>query len=198
MAHGPISRTRAVTRTRPTGPKVSGPARQREYRTSGCGIPTYPAGRTGRGANCAVTAAQSERRCDPQSDVGCATPPAGQATVDAEPDRQRPAPVRWMSRQRPQPATGKGVRTHGRPDGGRHRPREAPGDRVPVIRDLRRAALVVGLRPSGGRATPERPERVVEGDGSAARRHRGPGGRDHHVPAGLGGVRPRRGVPRPA
>ena len=41
-------------------------------------------------------------------------------------------------------------------------------------------------------------QRVVAFDGPAPRRRRRPGGRDHHVPEGLGGERPRRRVPRPA
>ena len=59
-------------------------------------------------------------------------------------------------------------------------------------------ALVLGLRPARGRDPPEHPQRVVALDGPAARRDRGPGGGDHHVAQGVGGVRPRRRLLRPA
>ena len=53
---------------------------------------------------------------------------------------------------------------------------------------------VVGLRSARRRAPPEHPQRLVAFDGPAARRDRGPGGGDHHVAPGVGGVRPRRGL----
>ena len=87
---------------------------------------------------------------------------------------------------------------HDRPHGGRHLPRETPGDRVPVVGDLRRAALLVGLRAARRRDPPEHPQRLVAFDGPAARRDRRPGGGDHHVAPRVGGVRPRRGLLRPA
>ena len=108
------------------------------------------------------------------------------------------APVAWRSRQRPHPATGRKEHRHDRPHGGRHLPREAPGDRVPIVRDLRRAPLVLGLRSARGRDPPQHPQRLVALDGPAARRDRGPGGGDHHVAQGVGGVRPRRRLLRSA
>ena len=107
-------------------------------------------------------------------------------------------PVDWRARQRPQPAAGREEEPRGRPDGGRHVPRQAAWDRLPVQRDLRWAALVVGLRPPRRRAPPQHPQRLVALDGPAPRRRRRPGGRDHHVAEGLGGERPRGRVPRPA
>ena len=108
------------------------------------------------------------------------------------------APVRWTSRQRSLPAAGRGDPHHDRPHGGRHRPREAPRHRLPVGRDLRRPALVVGLRPARGRAAPQHPQRLVAGQRATARRRRGRRGRDHHEPARLAGERTPRDVPRPA
>src|SRR3712207_714948 len=83
--------------------------------------------------------------------------------------RRDVAPLDSLPRQRPQPAPGKGAARHGRPDGGRHLPRETSGDRVPVERDLRRAAVVVGLRPARRRASTQRPNRMVALDGAAPR-----------------------------
>ena len=58
------------------------------------------------------------------------------------------------------PAAGRKEHRHDRPHGGRHLPRQAPGDRVPIARDLRRAALVLGLRSARGRDPPEHPQRA--------------------------------------
>ena len=70
--------------------------------------------------------------------------------------------------------------------------------RVPVVGDLRRARLVVRLRPLRRPAQGERQGAVARGDGAGARRHRRARLRDHPPPAGLGGVRSRRRVHRPA
>ena len=90
------------------------------------------------------------------------------------------------------------TRTDDRPHGGRHQPREAPGHRVPVRRDLRRTAVVVGLRPARGGAPAEHPQRLVARDRAAARRRRRRRGRGDHEPARVAGERAPRDVPRPA
>ncbi len=69
---------------------------------------------------------------------------------------------------------------------------------LPVVGDLRRHQRRVGLRPARRRAQEQRQARLVAGDGPGARRHRRARRRDPHAPAGLGHVRPRRLVQRPA
>ena len=85
------------------------------------------------------------------------------------PGRGRPV-ASMGSRQRPQPAAGRKEHRHGRPHGGRHLPREAPGDRVPVLRDLRRVPLLLGLRPARRGAQAQHQARLVALDGAAPRR----------------------------
>ncbi len=99
-------------------------------------------------------------------------------------------------RQRSLPAAGRGAHRRDRPHGGHHLPRQTTGDRVPVVRDLRRAPLVLGLRPARRRTASQHPQCLVAHDGAAARRRRGPGGGRHHVPPRLGGQRPRERVHR--
>src|SRR5205814_7930345 len=104
-----------------------------------------------------------------------ATPPgrswrAGPGPEAAAPPLSRsPTAVPWPSRQRPEPPAGKGGLDRGRPHGGHHLTRQAARDRLPVIRDLRRAAFVLGLRPPRGRAQAPRQERLVAADGAAPR-----------------------------
>ena len=69
---------------------------------------------------------------------------------------------------------------------------------LPVERDLRRHQRGLGLRSARRRAQEQRQAGVVAGDGPGARRHRRARCRDPHAPAGLGDVRPRRLVQRPA
>ena len=64
--------------------------------------------------------------------------------------------------------------------------------RLPVLRDLRRARLVVRLRPLRRPAQGQRQGALAGGDGAGARRHRRARLGDHPAPAGLGGLRPRR------
>ena len=75
---------------------------------------------------------------------------------------------------------------------------EAPRLRLPVLRDLRRHQRRLGLRPARGRAEEQRQAGLVAVDGPGARGHRRPRCRDPHAPPGLGHVRPRRLVQRPA
>ena len=77
-------------------------------------------------------------------------------------------------------------------------PQQAPGLRLPQQRDLRRHPLRLGLRPARRRAQGERPPPVVAGDGAAPRRRRRPRLRGDPGPRGVGGLRPRRHVHRPA
>ena len=72
-------------------------------------------------------------------------------------------------------------------------PQQAPRPRLPVQRDLRRAAGRLGLRPARRRAEEQRQAAVVEVDGAAAATTSSastPVG--HPGPRGLGGQRPRR------
>ena len=86
---------------------------------------------------------------------------------------------------------GIGKARHGgqRPDGKARFPVQAPGLRLPVVRDLRRHGLRVGLRPAGRGAQAQRQGRVVARDGARARRHRGARRRHPDAPAGVGGQR---------
>ena len=82
---------------------------------------------------------------------------------------------------------------------GNHRqPLQAAGDRLPLQRDLRRASVRLGLGPAGGRAEAERQERVVALDGPRPGRRRRARELDPDVAQGVGGLRARRDVHRPA
>ena len=70
--------------------------------------------------------------------------------------------------------------------------------RLPVVGDLRRARLVVRLRPLRRPAEGQHQAALALGDGAGARRHRRARLVDHPPPAGLGGVGPRRRLHRPA
>ena len=63
--------------------------------------------------------------------------------------------------------------------------------RLPVVGDLRRARLVVRLRPLRRPAQGERQGALARGDGAGARRHRRARLGDHPPPEGLGGIRAR-------
>ena len=76
--------------------------------------------------------------------------------------------------------------------------RQAPRLHLPVVRDLRRHQRGLGLRPARRRAQEQRQARLVAGDGPGARRHRRARCGHPHAPAGLGHVRARRLVQRPA
>ena len=76
-------------------------------------------------------------------------------------------------------------------------PRQAPRVRLPVERDLWRDGRLLGLRAARRRAQEQRQGRLVAPDGPAARRHRWARRGDHHEPAGVGGLRPRRRLQRP-
>ena len=86
----------------------------------------------------------------------------------------------------------------------RRRPRhdrvalEAARLHLPVVGDLRRHQRRVGLRAPRRRAQEQRQARLVAGDGPGPRRHRRPRRRDPDAPAGVGHVRARRLVQRPA
>ena len=75
---------------------------------------------------------------------------------------------------------------------------EAARLHLPVERDLRRHQRRLGLRPARRRAQEQRQAGLVAGDGPGARRHRRARRRDPHASAGVGHVRPRRLVQRPA
>ena len=75
---------------------------------------------------------------------------------------------------------------------------EAARLRLPELRDLRRHQRRMGLRAAGRGAQEQRQAGVVAGDGPGARRHRRPGRRHHHGAPGLGHLRPRRQLQRPA
>ena len=66
-----------------------------------------------------------------------------------------------------------------RPRRHHRQPRQAPGLRLPLQRDLRRHPLRLGLRPARRRAQGERPPAVVAVDGAEPRRHRRPRLRGH-------------------
>ena len=89
---------------------------------------------------------------------------------------------------------------HGRHriDGQARLPRQAARLRLPVLRDLRRARVGLGLRPARRRAQEEREGPLVAGHGPRPRRHRGARCRHPHAPARLGGLRPRRRLHRSA
>ena len=70
--------------------------------------------------------------------------------------------------------------------------------RVPVVRDLRRPRLVLRLRPLRRPAQGQHQAALAVGDGAGAGRHRRARLVDHPPPAGLGGIRPRRRLHRPA
>ena len=65
-------------------------------------------------------------------------------------------------------------------DGARRQPREAPRPGVPVLRDLRRLPLDLGLRAARRAAQAQREGRVVALDGAAPRRRRRSRRRDPH------------------
>ena len=69
---------------------------------------------------------------------------------------------------------------------------------LPVLRDLRRHGIGVGLRPARRRAQEERQGPLVARDGPRARRHRGARRGDPDAPAGVGSERPRRRLHRSA
>ncbi len=77
-------------------------------------------------------------------------------------------------------------------------PRQATRARLPVERDLRRSARVLGLRSARRRAQEQRQARVVEVHGPGPRRRRRPRLLGDPRPRGVGGQRPRQGVRRPA
>ena len=68
----------------------------------------------------------------------------------------------------------------------------------PVVGDLRRAGVVVRLRPLRRPAQGQRQGALARGDGARAGRHRRARLVDHPPPEGVGGVRPRRRLQRPA
>ena len=94
---------------------------------------------------------------------------------------------------------GKGVR---QPRGVRHRHRSQPGQtarlRFSLRRDLRRHEIGVGLRSAGRRAQREHQTAMVAFGGHRPRRRRRTRFVDHPAAAGVGGLRPRRGLQRPA
>jgi hypothetical protein len=77
-------------------------------------------------------------------------------------------------------------------------PLQAPGVRLPVLGDLRWARLGVGLRSARRGAQEEREGPLVARPGARARRHRGDRRRHSDAPQGLGGLRTRGGIHRPA
>ena len=83
-------------------------------------------------------------------------------------------------------------------DGGDRRPLQAARLRLPLLGDLRRPRLDLRLRPLRRPAQEQRQGRVVAGDAAGARRHRRARLGDPPAPAGLGGLRPPRGLHRPA
>ena len=72
------------------------------------------------------------------------------------------------------------------------------GLRLPLLGDLRRARLVVRLRPLRRPPQGERQGALARGDGAGARRHRRARLRDHPPPEDLGDVRARRRLHRSA
>ena len=75
---------------------------------------------------------------------------------------------------------------------------QAPRVRLRLRRDLRRHPLGLGLRAAGRGAQGEHQAAVVEGDGHRSRGRRRPRQLGDPAAPGLGGVRPRRRVQRPA
>ena len=75
---------------------------------------------------------------------------------------------------------------------------EATRLHLSLVRDLRRHQRGLGLRAARRRAQEQRQAGVVADHGPGARRHRRPRRRDPHASPGLGDVRPRRIVQRPA
>src|SRR5207247_7764785 len=57
-------------------------------------------------------------------------------------------------------ASGRERKRGGRPDGRPHLPGQAPGDRLPIQRDLRRPPFLLGLRTARGGAQAKHPVRV--------------------------------------
>ena len=84
----------------------------------------------------------------------------------------------------------------GRHDGQDRLALQAARLRVPVVGDLRRARVVLRLRPLRRAAQGQRQAALAVGDGAGARRHRRARLLDHPPPPGLGGIRPRRWLHR--
>ena len=80
----------------------------------------------------------------------------------------------------------------------RRLPRQAPGVRLPVRRDLRRHQVRLGLRPARRRAQGEHQAPVVALDGAVPRGRRRPRLLGDPAAPDLGGLGPRRDVHRPA
>src|SRR5262245_36247105 len=76
--------------------------------------------------------------------------------------------------------------------------RASPWVRLPLVRDLRRARLVVRLRALRRAPQGERQGPLARGDGAGARRHRRPRLGDHPPPADLGDLGSRHGLHGPA
>ena len=74
---------------------------------------------------------------------------------------------------------------------------QARGLHLPLLRDLRRPQRLLGLRPHGLGAQAQHPRRLVALHRPVARGRRRPRRHDHHEPAHLGGLRPRRRLRRP-
>ena len=85
-----------------------------------------------------------------------------------------------------------------RHDGRNHRARQAPRLHLSIERDLRRHRRLLRLRSARRDPQAQRQGRVVARDGRTARRRRGVRFVDHHAPADVGRVGPRRGVSRQA
>ena len=85
-----------------------------------------------------------------------------------------------------------------RDDGQDRRALQAPRLHLPLLGDLRRRRLDLRLRALRGAAEEQRQGRVVARDAPGARRHRRARLGDPAAPARVGGLRPPRGLHRPA
>jgi len=110
----------------------------------------------------------------------------------------RTGPGRTTTTRRPPAGWRNAYGTPFRRDGHHRQPRQAAGPGLPVERDLRRAARLLGLRSARRRAEEQRQAPVVEGHGAGPRGRRRPGLVRDPRPRGVGGQRPRAGVRRPA
>ena len=127
-----------------------------------------------------------------------AAPPAGRLTRANYRGRvNRRPPAGWSPRGRPR-TTPPPTESATRPPRQGRQPLQATGVRLPVRRDLRRYPLRVGLRAAGRRAQGEHQEAVVAHRRPEPGRHRGPGLLGDPAAPGLGGLRSRRRLHRPA
>ena len=92
----------------------------------------------------------------------------------------------------------RGQQAHFRQDRDHRRARQAPRLRLRLRGDLRRYPVGLGLRPAGRGAEGEHQAAVVAHHGHRPRGRRRPGQLGDPAPPGVGGLRARQRVPRPA